>query len=785
MKYTLRLCISMLCFVLPATSLALQTDTGIPPETAGLTKQSRSITLHGRVVDARSGEPIAKVKIIVVATQQSTSTDENGGFTLEGIQPGELDLYITTVTYGLVKKTITVKDVERAEVEIALNQEGATLTEKITVSAGPFEQIETNAPSEKALNKTELQTLSMVLVGDPLRASQSLPGVTANNDLRSEFAVRGAGYDHIGIYVDGILTDDLVHTTIIDNETDNKLSLSVINSDTLSGLSFFSGSFPAKYGEKTAAVLNLETRDGNRIKPSGRFSTGVLTTAGVVDGPFANKKGSWLIAGRTSYVDYLQRFVEKITNTNAANTDNESNGSLDFTDMQSKVVYDLSSRHQVGISAIYGLFLGADPASADRTDPNDLHKLDSRNLLVNAHWNYSPNAQLLAQTRVFALQTNSTTVNRNDAPIDDRNRTQIGVRNDTNFLTHRAHRIEGGFYVRSIGSSQTSNFFRISEPTVFDALESFDRKAVEQAYYGQDTWSSERNGLSITGGGRIQHSGLTGETLFSPRASLAISRRNTWTLRAGFGKYYQFPDFRQLFGYLGNPNLRAERATHYNMSVERTFGDRTRVLAEVYDREDKDQIFSLSEPRVQAGNITLEGFPFQNSLRGHARGVELSVQRRSANGLTGWISYAYSRTQLQDMQDSLSFVSDFDQRHTINTYGSYRLTATFNLSAQWRYGSGLPWRGFLEPFGSGFTVGSQRNTARLPYYSRVDLRANKAFLFRKWKLTLSGEVLNVQNRMNFVDVRSDPIRIKSRGRAFYGLTDLMPILPSIGVAFDF
>jgi outer membrane receptor for ferrienterochelin and colicin len=320
---------------------------------------------------------------------------------------------------------------------------------------------------------------------------------------------------------------------------------------------------------------------------------------------------------------------------------------------------------------------------------------------------------------------------------------------------------------------------------VFDALESFDRNAVEQAAYLQDTWSSERNGLSVTGGGRIQHSGVTGETLFSPRASLALSMWNTWRFRAGFGKYYQFPDFRQLFGYLGNPNLRAEGATHYNMSVERAFGDRTRVLAEVYDREDKDQIFSLSEPRVQAGDITLEGFPFQNSLRGHARGVELSLQRRSANGLTGWISYAYSRTRLDDLQDNLSFVSDFDQRHTINMYGSYRLTATFNLSAQWRYGSGLPWRGFLEQFGSGFTVGSRRNTVRLPYYSRVDLRANKAFLFRKWKLTLSGEVLNVQNRKNLFDLRSDPVRIKSRGRAFYGLTDLMPILPSIGVAFDF
>ncbi|MEK6322284.1 MAG: TonB-dependent receptor [Acidobacteriota bacterium] len=784
MKYTLRLWVSMLFFVLPISTFARQTDTGISNITAGLTKQSRLITLRGRVVDARTGEPVAKVKIIVVGSQQSTSTDENGVFSLEGIQPGELDLYITTVSYGLVKKTITVKDAEKAEVEIALNQEGATLTEKVTVSAGPFEEIETNASSEKALNKTELQSLSMVLVGDPLRASQALPGVTANNDLRSEFAVRGAGYERIGIYVDGILTDDFVHTAILDNETDNKLSLSVINSDTISGLSFFSGAFPAKYGEKTAGVLNLETRDGNRIKPSGRFSTGLLNTAGVVDGPFSNKKGSWLIAGRTSYLDYLQRLIENITNT-GANKDEQANAHLDFTDIQSKVVYDLSSRHQVGISAIYGIFLGADPASASQVDPNDLSKIDSRNLLINGHWNYSPNAQLLAQTRIFALQTNSTSVNRNNAAIDDRIRTQIGIRNDMNFLTHRAHRIEGGFYVRSISSTQTSNFFKISEPSAFETLESFDRDAMEQAYYAQDTWSSERKGLSVTGGGRIQHSGLTGETLFSPRASLAVSTWTNWKLRAGFGKYYQFPDFRQLFGYLGNPNLRAERATHYNSSIERTFGDRTRVLAEVYDREDKDQIFSLSEPRIQAGQITIDGFPFQNSLRGYARGVELSLQRRSANGLTGWISYAYSRTRLQDQQDNLSFVSDFDQRHTLNMYGSYRLTATFNMSAQWRYGSGLPWRGFLEQIGSSFSVGSGRNTVRLPYYSRVDLRANKAFLFKKWKLTLSGEVLNVQNRKNFLDVRSDPVRIRSRGRAFYGLTDLMPILPSIGVAFDF
>src|SRR5207302_1417255 len=161
--------------------------------------QNRLVTLRGRVVDARSGEPVAKVKIIVSSPSQSTTTDESGGFTLSDIQPGEISLYITTVGYGLVKKTITVKETDSAEVVIALNQEAASLTEHVTVTAEPYAITETNAaPSEQTLNKTELQDLSKVIISDPIRAVQSLPGVTANDDLRAEFAVRGADYRRVG-----------------------------------------------------------------------------------------------------------------------------------------------------------------------------------------------------------------------------------------------------------------------------------------------------------------------------------------------------------------------------------------------------------------------------------------------------------------------------------------------------------------------------------------------------------------------------------------------------------
>ncbi len=83
--------------------------------------QPQAATFHGRVVDARSGEPIAKVKIIVSSSAQSTTTDDQGTFTLTNVPVGELNLYITTVGYGLVKKTLIVKEADTAEVLIALN----------------------------------------------------------------------------------------------------------------------------------------------------------------------------------------------------------------------------------------------------------------------------------------------------------------------------------------------------------------------------------------------------------------------------------------------------------------------------------------------------------------------------------------------------------------------------------------------------------------------------------------------------------------------------------------
>jgi outer membrane receptor protein involved in Fe transport len=287
----------------------------------------------------------------------------------------------------------------------------------------------------------------------------------------------------------------------------------------------------------------------------------------------------------------------------------------------------------------------------------------------------------------------------------------------------------------------------------------------------------------LTGGVRVEHSGATSETTFSPRGSFSWSVDRNWKVRFGAGRYYQFPDLEQMFGRLGNPGLKSERSTHVNASVERSFGSRTRILAEVFARDDSDLFFSLNEPRLDGGFVTFNEFTFQNSLNGHARGFELTLQRRSANKLGGWISYAYARTELTDARDGLVFASDADQRHTLNVYGNYRFNDTWNLSSEWRYGSGQPVPGFYGQDANGFFLTEQRNQTRVPFYNRVDVRLSKAFLFKKWKLTLTGEVLNLFNRQNVRYAGFD--FYSASGRVAGQLDRVLPILPSAGVVIEF
>jgi outer membrane cobalamin receptor len=654
-----------------------------------------------------------------------------------------------------------------------LNEDAAALTENVTISSGPFESTRTTSTFEQTLNKRELQATSSILLSDPIRAAQALPGVGSNDDFRSEFSVRGAGFDRVGVWLDGVLTDNFVHT--VAGGYPDTGSLSVINSDAINSVSLLSGGSPANFGNRTAAVLDLDSRDGNRVKPSGRIAAALSGISGIVDGPISSGKGSYLIAARKSYIGYLVRRI------NDQNEFANNPPVLGFADVQGKLLYDLSERNQLGVSAIFGNFDYDRNRDRELLFVNSVFRGDSHNSLFNAHWNFTPNPQVFWQTRFFAQKTSFKNVNRDELILNDGDRSQYGIRSDVSFQLPRSNRLEAGLYVRSLNVNSVSQRFSFAN-VPFD-FGSFDQDGIEQAYYAQDTWKNERWRLQFTGGLRVEHSEITSQTLNSPRASLSWSINEHWRVHAMVGRYYQFPDFEQIFGRLGSRSLRAERATNVSGGVEALVGDRVRVSFEVFNREDANLFFSLSEPRLDGGFVSFGEFPFRNSLDGHARGFELTLQRRSANKLAGWISYSYLRTKLTDSQTGLSFVADNEQRHLLNTYASYRFTDTWNLSSVFRFGSGPPIPGFFRQAGDIFFLSDRRNEVRVPDYARLDVRVSKAFLFKRWKLTATGEVLNLLNRNNLRYAGFDNFDLS--GRVFGQLDRVLPILPSAGVVIEF
>ena len=189
----------------------------------------------------------------------------------------------------------------------------------------------------------------------------------------------------------------------------------------------------------------------------------------------------------------------------------------------------------------------------------------------------------------------------------------------------------------------------------------------------------------------------------------------------------------------------------------------TRVLFNVYSRRERDVLWTPgAEPRLSSTGAILPGAfdaPWVNALSGEARGAEVVLRRDATDGFSGWAGYAFSRLKYTDTGTGESFWGDADQRHTVSLYGNYRLSSRTSVSARYRYGSNYPVTGYIgvpspalgqppvvdgQPLFLGLST--ERNTLRLPPYSRLDVRADRAFTWSSRRLVVFVDVANVLNR---------------------------------------
>ena len=258
--------------------------------------------------------------------------------------------------------------------------------------------------------------------------------------------------------------------------------------------------------------------------------------------------------------------------------------------------------------------------------------------------------------------------------------------------------------------------------------------------------------------------------------------------QVSWGRYSQFPDVQDLDSIYVTTRLLPARSTHTVAAVEQRLGRLARLRVEAYQRVDRDLPFRpYEEARLAAGGqIIPDNFqaPITNSLSGRAKGVEIFLQKRTANRLTGWVSYSLGYSRQQDSVTGARFASDQDQRHTVNAYLGYRIRPSVNLSLKWTYGSGFPVPGYFQLEGGAYYLSSVLNGARLAPYQRTDVRINKSRTFDRWKITVYGEVVNLLNRPNY---RFDSYNgyNPATGQAYLSFMNMFPILPSAGVMVEF
>src|SRR5207248_5869221 len=148
-----------------------------------------------------------------------------------------------------------------------------------------------------------VKNLSSVLVDDPLRAVQALPGVSSNDDFEARFSLRGADFTRIGVYLDGILLQEPFHTI---QTTGGSGSITAINTDLIGELDLYEGAYPVRFGDRSAGALDIHMRDGNQSRYSFRASASFATTSAMAEGPLGKfNRCSWIAGFRKNYLQYL------------------------------------------------------------------------------------------------------------------------------------------------------------------------------------------------------------------------------------------------------------------------------------------------------------------------------------------------------------------------------------------------------------------------------------------------------------------------------------------------
>ncbi|HMR77139.1 MAG TPA: hypothetical protein PKD61_18605, partial [Polyangiaceae bacterium] len=241
------------------------------------------------------------------------------------------------------------------------------------------------------------------------------------------------------------------------------------------------------------------------------------------------------------------------------------------------------------------------------------------------------------------------------------------------------------------------------------------------------------------------------------------------------------PQFQETDEVFGTPGLRSNRAVHYSVGVEQELSRQIELSVEGFY---KDFTQLVSRDPSASGS-----FDYNNAGEGSAVGLETLLKYKPDSRFFGWLAYTLSRSVRKNSPDDEEYLFQFDQTHNLIVLGSYRLGRGWEFGARFRVVSGPLTTPVLGPpalpalyaadSGSYTQLQGEPFSRRLPLFHQMDMRVDKRWQFRDWRLSTYLDIQNVYNN------QAVEALVYNYNFSQENFQTGLPIIPSVGLRGEF
>lgn len=587
--------------------------------------------------------------------------------------------------------------------------------------------------------------------GDPYRAIEVLPGVTPIASGLPYFFIRGAPPGNVGYFFDGVPVPLLFHVAA---------GPGVLHPAFVESVDLYSGAYPVRFGRYAGGIVSGEAED-----PEWRFrgeaSIRIVDSGAFLEIPFADGRGSAMLAGRYSYTGLIVSLLAPDV-------------TLGYWDYQSRISYAVTPEDRISVFAFGSHdYLSADNSAGQEQEVLDLtfHRIDTRySKRIDADSELDLTLSLGLDRTGLGGDPDS---DEEDA-ADLRSR-MVGLRADFETQLYPSLRLRSGADVRLSRFDVNINppepgeddddddddddpedaplTDRVLPPPGFPEVvldpvlaasfeqgeATFNERFLQRDDLVSGMWVDAvidaGSGVTLTPGFRFDVYDNGGEIAFAPEPRIAarFDLNPTVSLFHDLGIAHQPPSFAiPIPGLSGAGGSGLQRALQSSAGVETRLPEELTATVTLFQNVILNSTDIFGVGTLQEADASSNAFTTRTTA--HSYGAEFLLQRSLSQRIGGLISYTLSRSTRSVTR--LSGPSSFDRRHVLNG------ALAFNLGRRWRLGTrGMVYSGIPAQV---YYPEATQNPPRTPPFYRFDWRLEKQWLIGTkgawWALVF--EVLN-------------------------------------------